>query len=175
MKQFQETFLKFFLAFYNFYFYFILLYNTVLVLPYIDMNPPRVYMSSQSWTPLPRPTPYHLSGSSPCTSPKHPVSCIEHRFYSLLVHCVKFSNSHMVHMISYTTKMLQYVLSILSVTFLFLSFFVEPSSSNTIIFVCLGVGEVYFYLGVRFFCLMLQLIISDINDLRNAVWFHIYI
>ena len=31
-----------------FFFYFILLYNTVLVLPYIDMNPPRVYMSSQS-------------------------------------------------------------------------------------------------------------------------------
>ena len=26
------------------FFYFILLYNTVLVLPYIDMNPPRVYM-----------------------------------------------------------------------------------------------------------------------------------
>ena len=26
--------------FFNFYFYFILLYNTVLVLPYIDMNPP---------------------------------------------------------------------------------------------------------------------------------------
>ena len=25
--------------FFNFYFYFILLYNTVLVLPYIDMNP----------------------------------------------------------------------------------------------------------------------------------------
>ena len=39
-----------------------LLYNTVLVLPYIDMNPPRVYMSPQSWTPLPPPTPYHLSG-----------------------------------------------------------------------------------------------------------------
>ena len=39
----------------------------------------KVYMSSQSWTPLPPPTPYHLSGSSPCTSPKHPVSCIEHR------------------------------------------------------------------------------------------------
>ena len=53
---------------------FILRYNTVLVLTYIDMNHPRVYMSSQSWTPLPLPTPYHLSGSSPCTSPKHPVS-----------------------------------------------------------------------------------------------------
>ena len=36
------------LFFFNFYFYFILLYNTVLVLPYTDMNPPRVYMSSQS-------------------------------------------------------------------------------------------------------------------------------
>ena len=32
----------------KFYFYFILLYNTVLVLPYIDMNPPRVYVNSQS-------------------------------------------------------------------------------------------------------------------------------
>ena len=61
-------------SFFNFYFYFILLYNTVLVLPYIDMNPPRVNMSSQY-----PPTPYHLSGSSPCTSPKHPVSSIKHR------------------------------------------------------------------------------------------------
>ena len=34
--------------FFKFYFYFILLYNTVLVLPYIDMNSPQVYMSSQS-------------------------------------------------------------------------------------------------------------------------------
>ena len=51
-----------------------------MVLLYIDMNPPRVYMSSQSWTPLPPTTPYHLSGSSPCTRPKHPVSCIEHSY-----------------------------------------------------------------------------------------------
>ena len=44
-----------------FLFYFILLYNTVLVLPYINKNPPQVYMSSQSWTPFPLPSPYHLS------------------------------------------------------------------------------------------------------------------
>ena len=37
-----------FLFFFNFNFYFILLYNTVLVLPYIDMNPPWVYMRSQT-------------------------------------------------------------------------------------------------------------------------------
>ena len=30
-----------------FFFLIFLLYNTVLVLPYIDMNPPQVYMSSQ--------------------------------------------------------------------------------------------------------------------------------
>ena len=36
-------------------------------------------MSSKSWTPLPPPTPYHLSRSSLCTSPNHPVFCIEHR------------------------------------------------------------------------------------------------
>ena len=70
-----------------FKFYFILLYNIVLVLPYIDMNLPRVYMSSQSWTPLPPPSPYHLSGSSQCTSPKHPVSCInlDWRFVSYMI------------------------------------------------------------------------------------------
>ena len=38
----------FLFIFFNFYCYFILLYNTVLVLPYLDMNPPRVYMRSQT-------------------------------------------------------------------------------------------------------------------------------
>ena len=41
------------------------------------MNPPQVYMCSPSWTLLPPPSPYHPSGLSQCTSPKHPVSCIE--------------------------------------------------------------------------------------------------
>ena len=36
--------------------------------------------------PLPPPTPYHLSGSSLCTSPKHPVSCIKHRLVIRLLH-----------------------------------------------------------------------------------------
>ena len=36
--------------------------------------------------PLPPPSPYHLSGSSPCTSPKHPVSCIEHRLVICFLH-----------------------------------------------------------------------------------------
>ena len=59
------------------YYYFFKLYNIVLVLPNIEMNPPQVYMCSPSWTLLPPPSPYHPSGSSQCTSPKHPVSCIE--------------------------------------------------------------------------------------------------
>ena len=46
-------------------------------LPYIDMNQPRVYMCPPSWTPLPPPFPSHPSGSSQCTSPEHPVSCIK--------------------------------------------------------------------------------------------------
>jgi len=46
------------------------LYNIVLVLPHINMNPPRAYTCSPSWTPLPPPSPYHPSGSSQCTSPK---------------------------------------------------------------------------------------------------------
>ena len=78
------AFYFFFVFFFNFYF--ILLYNTVLVLPYIDMNPPWVHMHSQTWTPLPPPTPYHLSGSSLCTSPKHPVPCIEPRLAIHFLH-----------------------------------------------------------------------------------------
>ena len=46
-------------------------------LPYIDMNQPWVDMCSPSWTPLPPHSPSHRSGSSQCTSPEHPVSCIE--------------------------------------------------------------------------------------------------
>ena len=38
------------------------------------MNPPQVYMCSPSWTLFPPPSPFHPSGSSQCTSPKHPVS-----------------------------------------------------------------------------------------------------
>ena len=65
-----------FFFFSKFYFVF-KLYNIVLVLPNIEMNPPQVYMCSPSWTLLPPPSPYHPSGSSQCTSPKHPVLCIE--------------------------------------------------------------------------------------------------
>ena len=67
---------------------FILLYNIVLVFPYIDLNPPWVYMCSPSWTPLPPHSP--SSGSSQCTSPKHPVSWIE---LGLVIHST-YDNLH---------------------------------------------------------------------------------
>ena len=75
-----------------------LLYNIVLVLPYINMNPPWVYTCSQSWTPLPPPSRYHPSGSSQCTSPKHPASCIKPRLvirflYAIIYVSMPFSQS----------------------------------------------------------------------------------
>ena len=71
--------------FFKFYFIF-KLYIIVLVLPNIKMNPPQVYMCSPSWTFLPLPSPYHPSGSSQCTSPKHPVSCIEPGMATRFIH-----------------------------------------------------------------------------------------
>ena len=69
------------------FFYFIFkLYIIVLVLPNIKMNPPQVYMCSPPWTLLPPPSPYHPSGSSQCTSPKHPVSCIEPGLATRFIH-----------------------------------------------------------------------------------------
>ena len=50
------------------------------------MNPPQVYMCSPSWTLLPPPSPFHPTGSSQCTSPKHPVSCIEPGLSSHFIH-----------------------------------------------------------------------------------------
>ena len=50
------------------------------------MNPPQVYMCSPSWTLLPPPSPYHPTGSSQCTSPKHPVSCIEPGLATRFIH-----------------------------------------------------------------------------------------
>ena len=76
MSPLNQSFFFLLLLFLNYYYYFFLLYNIVLVLPYINMNPPRLYTCSPSWTPLPPPSPYHPSGSSQCTSPKLPVSCI---------------------------------------------------------------------------------------------------
>ena len=71
--------------FFNFYFTF-KLYNIVLLLPYIKMNPPQAYTCSPSRTPLQPSSPYHPSGSSQCTSPKHPVSCIEPGLVTLFIY-----------------------------------------------------------------------------------------
>ena len=50
-----------------------------------------------TWVPKHEPpllpsTPCHLSGSSPCNSPKHPVSCIKHRLAIHFLHyCIHVS------------------------------------------------------------------------------------
>ena len=67
-------------------FFFFKPYNIVLVLPNIEMNPPQVYLCSPSWALLPPPSPYPPSGSSQCTSPKHPVSCIEPGLATRFIH-----------------------------------------------------------------------------------------
>ena len=59
-------------------------------MPYIDINQSWVYMCSRSWALLPPPSSTHPSGSSQCTSPEHPVSCIEPG----LVVCFTYDNVH---------------------------------------------------------------------------------
>ena len=50
------------------------------------MNLPQVYMCSPSWTLLPPPASYHPSRSSQCTSPRHPVLCIEPGLATCFIH-----------------------------------------------------------------------------------------
>ena len=89
-------------------FFFFKLYNIVLGLPNIEMNPSQVYLCSPSWTLLPPPSPYPPSGLSQCTSPKHPVSwtwtCLAFKRYevlilSLLPNCYIFLKILMIYII----------------------------------------------------------------------------
>ena len=94
MKIFFVQFLCVFLPplFISFYFIFLififtLFYFTIL---YWFCHTSRIHHGC-TWVPkheppVPPPTPYHLSGSSLCTSPKHPVSCIEHRLVIHFLH-----------------------------------------------------------------------------------------
>ena len=66
----------------------------MVVLPYIDMNQPWVYMC-----PHPEPPshlPPHPSGSSQCTSPEHLVSCIQPG----LAICFTLDNIHVLMLFS---------------------------------------------------------------------------
>ena len=54
------------------------------------MNPSWGYMCSPSWTILPPPSPNQPSGSSQCTSPEYPVSCIQPG----LAICFTYDNLH---------------------------------------------------------------------------------
>ena len=68
-------------------FIFTLFYNTILVLPYIDMNLPQVYMSSHE--PPSHLTPHIIPPDhrcAPAPSILHPASCIEHRLAIHFLH-----------------------------------------------------------------------------------------
>ena len=57
----------------------------------------KLYMCSPSWTLLPPPSPYHPSGSSQCTSPKHPALCIEPGLASHFIHDISHVCIDMLH------------------------------------------------------------------------------
>jgi len=60
------------------FFFFFKLYNIVLVLPNIEMNPPQVYPRSPSWTLLPPPSP-----TLPLGRPSAPAPSIQYRALNL--------------------------------------------------------------------------------------------
>ena len=71
--------------------YFILFFNFTILywfLPYINMNPPRVYMCSPSWTPFPSPSLYHHFGcpSAPAPSIQYCASNLDWQLVSCILY-----------------------------------------------------------------------------------------
>ena len=81
---FRASFIFFFFIFLNFILFlnFTILYWFCQILKWIRHR----YTCSPSWALLPPPRPYHPSVSSQCTSPKHPVSCIEPGLATHIIH-----------------------------------------------------------------------------------------
>ena len=65
-------------------------------MPYINMNPPRVYTCSPSWTPLPSPSPSHPSGhpSAPALSILYHALNLDWRFISHVIIYMFQCHSH---------------------------------------------------------------------------------
>ena len=82
---------EYFLFFFKFYFIF-KLYNIVLVLPNIKMNPPQVYPRSPSWTHLPPPSP-----TLPLGRPSAPTPSIQYRASNLDWRLVSYMILYMFH------------------------------------------------------------------------------
>ena len=89
----------FFFFFFKFYFIF-KLYNIVLVLPNIEMNPPQVYPRSPSWTHLPPPSPTLFLGrpSAPAPSIQYRASNLDWQLVSYMIlymfQCYSPKSSH---------------------------------------------------------------------------------
>ena len=82
------TFIQFSLPLFFLKFYFIFkIYNIVLVLPNIEMNPPQVYPRSPSWTLLPPPSPTLPLGrpSAPAPSIQYRASNLDWRLVSYMI------------------------------------------------------------------------------------------
>ena len=121
------------------------------MLLHIDMNQPRVYMCSPSWTPLPPPSPSHPSGSSQCTSPEHPVPCIKPGLMICFTLSLKF---HLV------------LFKVFHISLMFLSFFkhlyiVLYLHHISTIFMTASVDWFFSYLWVTFLCFLACLDVFD--------------
>ena len=83
-----------FIYLFIYFIYLFLLYNIVLVLPHINMNPPRVYTCSLSWTPPPTSLPVSSLWVIPVHQPQ--ASCTElgleiHFLYDIIHVSMPFS------------------------------------------------------------------------------------
>ena len=77
-------YVEYFILFFLFYFIF-KLYNIVLVLSNIEMNPPQVYLCSPSWTPLPPHTLPLGHPSAPAPSIQYHASNLDWQLVSYMI------------------------------------------------------------------------------------------
>ena len=66
-----------FIFIFRYYVFFLILFYFLFIY-FFNFKIFNSYMRSQTWPHLPPPSPQHLSGSSPCTRPKHAAPYVRH-------------------------------------------------------------------------------------------------
>ena len=130
-------------------------------------------MCSPSWTSSHLPSPSHPSGSTQCTSPEHPATCIEPG----LVICFTYGNIHVSMLFSIFLKKIFIYLTAPSLNVCLFVFRLWPTGSLVVaweLLIC-SLWELVLWLGVKLWLPALGVQSLSPWTIKEVPWFYFVI